>query len=269
MLNLLDITQVPYGHHACCNLLQATFHTKCVRCVLHILYPISHTCLWWIIVLSKWQLKKIFTNEIYCILHYKKLHEQKWRIFPRSTTTLRFMTIHYEIAVPLTPLVYTCTMLLLLTVSNWPSHQSTFFPLARKGVYKIRLFNKTLLGYQPHQMVYSLFNHLMWLVAQEFYCIQSPWKLQIINLIIYRIFILFTGQVMPKILSKFHAMFHLSRFPYSGAVNLQPTFIQPQCWRIPSLSTTCDCFCLYLEATSLRYHQTWCQRVHWLKRKFS
>lgn len=180
------------------------------------------------------------------------------------------MTIHYEMVVPLTLLVYTCTISLLLTVSNWPSHQSTFFPLARKGVYKtIRLFSKTLLGFQPHQVVYSLFSNLMWLVAQEFYCIHSPWKLQIINLIIYMIFILFTGQVMPEILSKSEAMSQLTKFPYSGAVNLHPTFIQPQCWRIASLSTTCACFCLYLEATSIRYHRTWCQRVHWLQGKFS
>lgn len=180
------------------------------------------------------------------------------------------MTIHYVMVVPFTPLVYTFTMSLLLTVSNWSSHRSTFFPLARKGVYKtIKLFNKTLLGYQPHQVVYSMFNHLMWLVTKEFYSIQLPWKLQIINLIIYKIFILLTGQVMPKILSKFEAMSQFIRFPCSGAVNLQPAFIQPQCWRIPSLSTTCDCFCLYLKATSIRYHRTWCQRVHWLQGKFS
>jgi len=85
------------------------------------------------------------------------------------------MTTHYETVVPLTLPVYTCTTSLLLTVNSWPSHQSTFFPLARKGVYKtIRLFSKTILGYQPDQVVYSLFNHLMWPVAQEFYCIQSP-----------------------------------------------------------------------------------------------
>lgn len=60
--------------------------------------------------------------------HYKKLHEQKWHIFPRPITTQCFMITHYKMVVLLTPLVYAWTMLLLLTVRNWPFHKSTSFP---------------------------------------------------------------------------------------------------------------------------------------------
>ena len=130
-------------------------------------------------------------------------------------------------------------------------------------MYKtIRLFNKTLLGYQSHQVVYLPFNHLMWLVAQEFTCHSITMKAPDYKSDYLYDFHPLHWPHMPKILSKSEAMSQLATFPYSGTVNLQLTFIQPPCWRIPSLSTAYDCFCLYLEATSIRYHRTWCQRVH-------
>lgn len=153
MLNLSDITFYvklvryhPSSIRSPCLLLFITrniLYTMCMMCSTSIsnftYLPLIDHCF------NKMTVKENFHKWNILFPTLQKIAWIKVAFFSLSIITKRFMTIHYEMVVPLTPLVYTCTMS-LLTVSNWPSHQSTFFPLARKGVYKTIIIQQNSLG---------------------------------------------------------------------------------------------------------------------------